>query len=174
MFVGPGFALTALRALEEERRGEGIGNVTLALLCGVGLVYAFIHFYMFLAVGGACCALLVGSRRWSDRLKIVAAGLLVFVAMCVFLSVLLSHTQTDIQNTWFDNSADSSPRRRKRGLASLVTKWPTRVLLALVALAFALRFLKPGNRPVAIALERFLLPPSWRYSWWRSGSPRRS
>jgi hypothetical protein len=94
-------ALNAMRAAREDGRT----GRPLALLLGAGLLGAFTHFYLFVAVGLTLAYTLVFLRSWRDRLVVAFGGAAIFAMAAAFVWTVFSRPGGHVhQDLWFSAS----------------------------------------------------------------------
>lgn len=128
--------LTALLgcAVAAKRRSQAGRPVSWSLCAGIaalGLLGAFVHYYLFLAVGLLYLALLVGVPDLRLRATVVASGCVILAAILAYMRLAQSHLL--FTNLWFSNSPEALAAAARNTWEMMLGDWTKRALLVLVA-----------------------------------------
>ncbi len=85
------------------RDGAAPSDRDIAVLAGVGLLAAFTHFYMLLAVGMVFGFLILTTPAWRFRYGLAGAGLAILMLDYAYMGALLGETEQNVHAMWFRN-----------------------------------------------------------------------
>lgn len=134
LLVSTGLLALTLAIHRRLRGGAGFPAAPMAAFWALGLFGAFVHFYIFLAVGMAHLFLLVSARTARARAVIVVSGLIIAAAMGAYVISLLGASQQDLQDMWFSNKVSVLA---KQALGGVTQSWSGLAIPAVILLALA-------------------------------------
>lgn len=123
----------ALAARRRSRAGEPVGSGLCLALAGLGLLGAFVHYYLFLAVGLLYLALLVGVPDRRLRATVLVSGAVILLAVLAYRHVAQSHLL--FTQLWFSNDADALSAAFANTWEMALGPWAKFAVLMLAAVA---------------------------------------
>lgn len=118
------------------------------LLCAFALVGAtggLVHYYVVPLVGGIVALLILLARRWSQRLAVAVAGLVVLLPVAAFVRWHFDRIVVDPGRTWLKTTPDFLVRQTLGGLGYLIGS-PVGVALAGLLVLLGLHALRRKGR----------------------------
>jgi 4-amino-4-deoxy-L-arabinose transferase-like glycosyltransferase len=155
--------LTALLscAAAARRRSLAGGSVSWSLCAGIaalGLVGAFVHYYLFLAIGLLYLALLVGVKDLRLRATVLVCGCVILAAVLAYMHLADRHLI--FTKLWFNNSQATLIHAFRNAMRFALGRWAKRALFVLIVGIVAGFWLKrrgqAAGRPGAAPLGRWI------------------
>jgi uncharacterized membrane protein len=146
MLILAGLFACAAAAKRASRDGRPTSWSLCAAVAALGLLGAFTHYYLFIAVGLVYLALLVGVPDLRLRASVLAAGLAILAAVLGYMRLERSHLL--FTNLWFSNAPAALAAALRNAWEMAFDGWAKAALLVL-ALGALLGFRR--GRPEAAA-----------------------
>jgi len=119
----------AAAAKRRSRTGEPVGWGACAAIAALGLLGAFVHYYLFLAVGLLYLALLVGVPDLRLRATVLVGGCVIAAAVLTYIRAAESHSL--FTQTWFSNDPKALTTAFANAWGLVLDGWAKASLLAL-------------------------------------------
>lgn len=121
----------ALAAKRQSRAGEPVSWRLCAGIAALGLLGAFVHYYLFLAVGLLYLALLVGVPDLRLRTTVVVSGCVILAAILAYMRIERSHLL--FTNLWFSNAPEALAAAARNTWSMMLDGSAKRAVLVLIA-----------------------------------------
>jgi hypothetical protein len=121
----------AVAARRQNRAGEPVSWRVCAAIAGLGLIGAFVHYYLFLVVGLLYLALLAGVPDRRLRATVIASGAAILAAILAYMH--LAHSHLLFTQTWFSNDPQALATAFGAAWEQVFGDWTKRALLVLLA-----------------------------------------
>lgn len=121
----------AIAAKRRNQAGEPISWGLCAGVAALGLAGAFVHYYLFLAVGLLYLAMLLGIPDLRLRATVVAGGCAILAAVVPYMR--LEHSRLLFTNLWFSNAPEALAGAARNAWEMVLGGWVKYALLVLLA-----------------------------------------